>query len=317
MADIFISYKKDDRALAEAAVRALEGAGYSVWWDDRITPTEHWDRLIEREIDQAKAVLVLWTPRSVESDWVRIEANFAAEHSKLVQVRFGGCKPPLAYSMLQRVDLDDANGFAGRDWDKALGWIALLAGRSEHDAPANNDDFQKVFDESGFGDLFENVFGFAREKSDNGDIHVPGALTIAEAMTGMQYDIDPIPEAAAPEQYRIVIPPGVSNGTKMRLAGKGAARGDGGVGDLYLVIAIRDSGPFRLEGRDLNIDVPLSPSEAAAGGERGVKLPNGRILRARIPPDVADGRIMRLTGCGLPSRGEFAAGDLMLHIKVG
>ena len=105
MADVFISYKKEDRALAERAVKALEGAGYSVWWDDRITPLEHWDRLIENEIEAAKAVLVLWTARSVESDWVRIEANFGAENSKLVQARIGACKTPLAYSMLQRAEL--------------------------------------------------------------------------------------------------------------------------------------------------------------------------------------------------------------------
>lgn len=313
MADIFVSYKKDDRALAEGAVDALQQAGFSVWWDDRITPTEHWDRMIEREIDAAKAVLVIWTPRSVESDWVRIEANFAAEHAKLVQLRFGGCRPPLAYSMLQRVDLDEKSGFTGREWEKALGWIALLSGRSEApgEAPPQSESPEAT------PEFFNSMFGFSNDVSNDGDLHIPGTLTIAQSIAGCSYEIEPVPGAAEQQTYRIEIPPGVFNGTKMRLAGRGARRKDGGIGDLYLVIAVHDSGPFRLEGRTLHLDLPLSPAEAAAGSDREIRLPGGRVLRTSIPAGVGDGMIVRLSGCGLPSRGVHPAGDVMLHVKVG
>jgi len=68
MADVFLSYSKADRALAQSVVRELESLGFSVWWDDRLTPNESWDRLIEDEIEDAKVVLVLWTATSVRSD---------------------------------------------------------------------------------------------------------------------------------------------------------------------------------------------------------------------------------------------------------
>lgn len=67
VADVFLSYKKEDRAKAERAVAALEAAGYSVWWDDDLTPRNSWDAEIEREIAAAKAVLVLWPPRARET----------------------------------------------------------------------------------------------------------------------------------------------------------------------------------------------------------------------------------------------------------
>ena len=83
MADVFVSYAREDRALAERVVRAIESSGYSVWWDDRITPTESFDRLIEQEIADARAVVVLWSANSVQSDWVRIEANYGKKIASL------------------------------------------------------------------------------------------------------------------------------------------------------------------------------------------------------------------------------------------
>lgn len=130
MADVFVSYQKADRKLAERVVNALAEAGYSVWWDDRLTPAESWDRLIEREIGAAKCVLVLWTERSVGSDWVRIEANFAkdARPSKLIQARFDTCAIPMAYSLIQHADVSARSLERDAGWLKVLQWIAVLAG---------------------------------------------------------------------------------------------------------------------------------------------------------------------------------------------
>ncbi len=131
MADIFVSYQKADRALAQRVVAALSHAGYSVWWDDRLTPAENWDRMIEREIARAKCVLVLWTARSVESEWVRIEANVAknARPAKLVQVRLEECEVPIAFSLTQFADLFERRFDASAPgWAKALEWVALYAG---------------------------------------------------------------------------------------------------------------------------------------------------------------------------------------------
>ena len=64
MADIFISYKREGKHLAEDTIHALKEAGFSVWYDERIDPHTSWDETIEREIAAAKAVVVLWMPRS-------------------------------------------------------------------------------------------------------------------------------------------------------------------------------------------------------------------------------------------------------------
>ncbi len=56
MADIFLSYKKEDRAVAERLVGALRATGKSVWWDDALNPAQAWDAMIEREIAAARVV---------------------------------------------------------------------------------------------------------------------------------------------------------------------------------------------------------------------------------------------------------------------
>lgn len=129
---MFVSYHKQDRERAEQAVASLAAHGYSVWWDDRVTPMESWDKTVEREIDQARCVLVLWTKESVESDWVRIEANFAkmAHPRKLVQVRIEDCRIPMNFSMIQYIDAFDTafDPAADESWARALEWVGLFAG---------------------------------------------------------------------------------------------------------------------------------------------------------------------------------------------
>ena len=105
MADVFICYKREDRKLAERAETALINEGFSVWWDKSITPRESWDRVIEREATNAKAILVIWTPRAVEAEWVRIEAGFGKEQGKLVPVLAETCNLPFAFQLTQTADL--------------------------------------------------------------------------------------------------------------------------------------------------------------------------------------------------------------------
>lgn len=105
MADIFLSYAKVDRVRAEAVVRALSEEGFSVWWDDRIEAAEHWDEGIEREIDAAGAVVVLWSKDSTKSRWVRTEAQFALAAKKLAPAAIDDCTLPIAFLLVQAVDL--------------------------------------------------------------------------------------------------------------------------------------------------------------------------------------------------------------------
>ena len=128
MADVFISYKKEDRASAERIVAALRTEGFSVWWDDGLTPKAAWDSEIERELSEATAAVVLWTPLSTASDWVRTEAHFAQDRGKLVPVMLEACKIPIAFLLKQTIDLTKWHGARDdRHWRKLLTWIADLA----------------------------------------------------------------------------------------------------------------------------------------------------------------------------------------------
>jgi MFS family permease len=131
MADVFVSYKKEERATALLVVAALQAAGYSVWWDDDLTPRASWDAEIEQEIFRAKAVLVLWSPASVaESSFVRREASYAQDHGKLVPAWIERCALPLRFRDIQTADLSgwDRTSQAHREWRRVLSWIADLAG---------------------------------------------------------------------------------------------------------------------------------------------------------------------------------------------
>jgi adenylate cyclase len=124
LADIFVSYARNDKALVAPLVAALEAEGWSVWWDPEITPGEEFDSLISRELEGARSVIVVWTAGSVDSRWVRGEARDAADRGALVPVRFGIAKLPIDFRAVHTTDLDnwgeDRDGAAFRGLCKAL-----------------------------------------------------------------------------------------------------------------------------------------------------------------------------------------------------
>ncbi|MDR3517170.1 MAG: SUMF1/EgtB/PvdO family nonheme iron enzyme [Azospirillaceae bacterium] len=129
MADVFLSYKKEDIRAAEAVVAGLRAAGFSVWWDDSLTPKTAWDVALEREIAMAATVVVLWTPRSVQSDWVRTEAHYGQDRGKLIPVMREDCSIPIAFMLRQTINLCHWNGEPDdRQWRKLLTWVADLTG---------------------------------------------------------------------------------------------------------------------------------------------------------------------------------------------
>src|SRR5574337_277018 len=107
VADVFVSYARADKARVAPLVAALESKGWSVWWDPEINPGQEFDDQIDAEINAAKAVLVVWTPTSVVSRWVRGEAREAAERGILVPVRFEQAKLPMDVRAIHTTDLDD------------------------------------------------------------------------------------------------------------------------------------------------------------------------------------------------------------------
>ena len=106
MADVFVSYARIDKARVAPLVAAIEARGWTVWWDPDITPGQEFDSQIEAELLAAAAVVVVWTPTSVASRWVRGEAREAADRSLLVPVRFDGARLPMDVRAIHTIDLD-------------------------------------------------------------------------------------------------------------------------------------------------------------------------------------------------------------------
>ena len=86
MADIFLSYARDDREKAESLARTLQEAGWSVWWDRSILPGSSYEQVIEHELSSASSVVVLWSAAASQSNWVRDEATLAQSRNVLVSV---------------------------------------------------------------------------------------------------------------------------------------------------------------------------------------------------------------------------------------
>ena len=109
MADVFVSYARSDKSRVAPLVAAIQAKGWSVWWDPAIDPGQEFDRQIAAELKATAAVLVVWTPVSVESRWVRGEAREGADRGVLVPVRFDGASLPIDVRALHTTDMDGWN----------------------------------------------------------------------------------------------------------------------------------------------------------------------------------------------------------------
>lgn len=136
MADVFISYARASAETARLAAAALRGQGFSVWFDEDLPAHRAYAKVIEEELDRAKAALVLWSPEATRSEWVMSEANRAREARKLVQVAVAASTLPMPFDQIQCADLKDWRGEAdARGWRAAVASIADLVARPEDAAP--------------------------------------------------------------------------------------------------------------------------------------------------------------------------------------
>ncbi len=113
MADIFISYARPDREKVEKLASALEGEGYSVWWDRHIDSGAEFSAAIERELEAAKAVIVCWSEEGAKSRWVKDEATIAHRSNKLKTISLDGTEPPIGYMQFHSHGMSSWKG--GRD----------------------------------------------------------------------------------------------------------------------------------------------------------------------------------------------------------
>jgi hypothetical protein len=137
MADVFLSYKRTDRAAVVEIARQIRGLGLSVWFDASLTAGETFNAEIDREARGSKAVLVCWSPAARQSRWVNAEAMIGFEENKLAACYVAGpdsFRPPAPFNSIHTPDLrewalaPDAND---DNWRSLLGRLGKLCDRDD------------------------------------------------------------------------------------------------------------------------------------------------------------------------------------------
>lgn len=122
MPDIFLSYNREDQAVARRFAEAFAAQGFDVWWDTALKSGEAYDEVTETALRTAKAVVVLWSKKSVVSRWVRAEATLADRNKTLVPCMIEPCERPIMFELTQTAELSHWQGEAT---DKS--WLAFLS----------------------------------------------------------------------------------------------------------------------------------------------------------------------------------------------
>lgn len=189
---------------------------------------------------------------------------------------------------------------------------------------------------AGFSDFFENLFGggnfgggfqggprgAGRGFDSRGeDHHAKVLIDLEDAFTGasrritlQQSEVDEAGRVRTkPRSLNVKIPKGIKPGQSIRLSGQGGAgMGRGPAGDLYLKVEFNPHPLYRVDERDLYLDLPLAPWEAALGTSVKIPTPEGKV-DLKIPPNSTSGRKLRLKGRGLPAK---TPGDLYAQISI-
>jgi curved DNA-binding protein len=198
-------------------------------------------------------------------------------------------------------------------------------GRAENgfDAGSGFRDVRVDFGSGDFGDIFGDLFGgrtgragrggFEGFSFRGGDQEAELELTLEEAAAGGRRRLS----LGDGRELEVEIPPGARDGQRIRLSGQGSpGAGHGEPGDLFLRVRLKPHPRFRAQGRDLYVDLAVSPWEAALGADVSVPTLDGS-ARVKVPAGSSSGRRLRLRGQGLPGGGG-SGGDLyavvMIHV---
>ncbi|MDP3823355.1 MAG: toll/interleukin-1 receptor domain-containing protein, partial [Burkholderiales bacterium] len=113
--DVFISYARKNRPVAEQLADGLSAGGLQVWWDSDLTAGSVFSAVIEAKLLGAAVVIVMWSADSVRSSFVLDESSRALKHDKLLPVRIEDIELPLGFGQLHTLDLLDWDGDTGDD----------------------------------------------------------------------------------------------------------------------------------------------------------------------------------------------------------
>jgi DnaJ-class molecular chaperone len=186
-------------------------------------------------------------------------------------------------------------------------------------------DFGDLGTEEGmdFGDILGRVFGGfggsggSQARARRGrDLEQPVSVSLEEAFAGTARLIEMRSEAGETKRLEVKIPPGVRDGSRIRVAGEGGPGVGGGPrGDLFLVTSIKPHPSFERKGDDIHLEAAVPLTVAVLGGEAPVQTLKGRIA-LKIPPETQNGQVIRLGGLGMPHLGDKGRGDAYAKVRV-
>jgi len=110
MANVFISYKREQREWVAKLVTLLESQGLTVWWDPKIEVGEEYFKIINQVIKEVDCILVIWSHDSVDSQWVISEATVGMERKNMIPILLNKVSPPIPFNILQSADFSEWNG---------------------------------------------------------------------------------------------------------------------------------------------------------------------------------------------------------------
>ncbi|HTD67655.1 MAG TPA: J domain-containing protein [Candidatus Limnocylindria bacterium] len=240
----------------------------------------------------------------------------------------------------------------GADFRTPPGWQNMRGQRPGAGGRAAP-DFETHFGGTGFSDFFESLFGGKRgggfqgfaddeESAERGrDVEGDIMVTLDEALRGSVRAVSvqrPVPCAqcggsgvrgqhvcnvcggsgrvSRADTYQVRIPAGVTDGQRLRIAGRGESGMGGGVaGDLFLRVRLAKHPDFAVENRNLVHETELAPWEAVLGAQISVPTLDGSV-NIKVPPGTQNGQRLRVRGRGLPERGGAARGDLLVTVRI-
>jgi len=136
LADLFLSYAREDHDRAGHIAKLLEAQGFDVFWDSEIPPGQSWADFIETKLSLCRAVIVLWSETSTKSQWVREEARMGRDAGKLIPARIDAALAPFGFGEVQAADLSGWDGRADHgEWKRLVGAVENAVGRVAKPAP--------------------------------------------------------------------------------------------------------------------------------------------------------------------------------------
>jgi DnaJ-class molecular chaperone len=257
-----------------------------------------------------------------------------------------------AYEVLSDPEKRRLYDMYGENWEQMAAFEKARQGGGAGPGPGGQTTFTwsgDIFDlgeilrGSGFEEIFETFFGGRRRGPVAGqNVEQPIEVTLEEAYQGTTRVVElqseePCPSCGGrgqafgalcsvcrgrglllrPKRLEVRIPPGVRDGSRIRIRGEGRPGPAGGPrGDLYLVVSLRPHPLFRRQGDDIYTEVDVPVEDAVLGGEVEVPTPAGRRVMLKVPPLTQNGTVFRLAGLGMPRLDGPGRGDMYVTVRL-